>query len=280
MFPWSQSKNPRPSKTPPRLNKRVRTNNSPARGSFFATSLQSVPLPAFLSQTFSSLTAQPLPCASFQPPPTLSPHVPQQPPAAAAHELGAEDVEPQTVLHEQPAERQSVSLEGRTVRSPQKIIEERNKKCRDWDFGKIPMQCFPTEKALVDAIVKNAENYNTDGGAHGIPPKANTLKTELKTTGPRRLLQCDRYREHRGKPNTNERQTTTKRCDCKWGFWIEQSTHGWMFAQPSNQQYLEEVNTNANLRGLTEEQLALAEILSRAGETPSQIYHKLQQNAT
>jgi hypothetical protein len=197
--------------------------------------LQSVPFPAFLSQTFFSQTEQPLPPRpSFQPPSTLSLHVLQQQPAAAANELGTEDVEPQTVSHQQSAARQPASLEGRIVRSPETIIEERNKKCLNWDFGNIPMQCYPTEKALFDAISKNAGNRKTDGGAHGVPLGGNSMKKDLKTMGPRRLLQCDCAGEYRGKVNTNQRQSTTKKCDCQWGFWIEQSTRGWMFAQPSN----------------------------------------------
>jgi hypothetical protein len=254
-------------------------------------------------------TSPPHASASLQHPPSLL--VPEQHPIGAdveavaleavVHQPAAQQFSSATqpaAAQQQSAEREPGSQESDNLRSPEAIVEERSKKCPQWDFGETPMQCFATEGALIDAIIKNTKNHNTDGGGHGIPRGLNSQKT-YKGKGNCRLLQCDKSGEFRGKRNTGQRETTTKKCNCKWGMWIEQSSDGWMFACPSAQavkdirekggdcdfnsshshplfQTLDECNTDSTLRGLNAAQHSLAEILSRAGNTPTQIFHTLQ----
>jgi hypothetical protein len=60
------------------------------------------------------------------------------------------------------------------LRTPEAIVAQGNKKCSGWNFGSMRIQCYPTEDALIDAIVKNSRNHNTDGGGHGIPRGQNS----------------------------------------------------------------------------------------------------------
>jgi hypothetical protein len=160
---FSNRKNRRPTETPPRPNKRGNQSSSPARGAF-APSIFSTASSWFFTSSHATQQPSPrideLPSAnnSLQHPPNLfipeqppSLFIPEQSPAGVAAGADVEAVTVETVTEQQSSEREPASQESGILRTPEMIVEERNKKCSGWNFGSMPMQCYPTETALIDA---------------------------------------------------------------------------------------------------------------------------------
>jgi len=186
-----------------------------------------------------------------------------------------------------------------SVRSSTVINESRNK-C-GYSFGCMPIGPFVSERELLKALDEWAEDTHTDGGGFIILKTRSGLIHPTKTKGARRLLTCDRAGEHKEKANGSRiRNRGTKKCNCTWALWIEESSEGFMVAEPcakalatllqrnapsgtsfhslhSHDMYLtnDEKNTNPSLRSMSDKESEIAELLSKAGLSSSLIYNFL-----
>jgi len=118
------------------------------------------------------------------------------------------------------------------LRSPVDVTTEREK-C-GFSFGEMPVLCYKSEDGLLSALKQWSQDITSDFGGFNISTYVGDLKTELKTRGPRRLLKCDRFGKTVSLDSKRIRQRTTKPCECEWAIWIEQSSEGWMVADPTS----------------------------------------------
>ena len=161
------------------------------------------------------------------------------------------------------------------------------------DLCGLPIGPFATEDDIIIAVRGWAANPSTNGGAFGI--RNQSFVPESNVRGFRRLLVCDREGVFRPQPQRTVRPNqTSKRRDCKWGIWIEHVAEGWTtvempkrakefmkgrnsdsIAMAHNHELLRtpaEMNTNCNLRSISEDMKDVADTLWKAGNSPSEIF--------
>ena len=198
------------------------------------------------------------------------------------------------ILHEQLKD-----VDIKKLRTPDEINKERLDKLPQADLGGMPLKPMPTYEESVEAIEVWAREERSNGRGFSVTSGAFSFTNHI-TKGPTKRLPCECHGKYRAKATNSERQTKTKKTECQWGWNIELSTEGYMPALPIQRaletfrdagcphgnfhsivhnhqlfQTVEEANTSAGMRTLSDKQKDEAEILIRAGFSPSKVYAHL-----
>jgi hypothetical protein len=104
-------------------------------------------------------------------------------------------------------------------------------KDRDVLMNTADMCCLPvgpckSEDILIEDVRVWASTHKTNGGGFQIFKESRKPAGKIK--GPRRLLMCEKSGKVKPSNSNNYKPIQhTKKCECTWGVWIEQSVEGW-----------------------------------------------------
>jgi hypothetical protein len=193
----------------------------------------------------------------------------------------------------------SLPTKSLQMRSPIEIAKYRQIKMESQHIffpHDLPMGPWVTSQIAFEAMQSYCQDKSTGGGGFGLIQKRYTYQgKENGSLGTRRFFQC----ECSGKYKTSSTglraaAATSKKTDCKWGVWVEQSTEGWIpsICSLSKLKMNDNIGTesfdshnhslaatvldvkkSAKLRGIHDEIATFCNTLHEARIRPSKIYY-------